>query len=55
MLNKTDGVLMSVALMRGAKSIALTMTKIVDAEFFVCRVFGVLQKIQEITQSKFVA
>jgi hypothetical protein len=36
------------------KFIVLTMTRIVDVEFFVYRVFEVLLKIQAIMQSRFV-
>ena len=47
-----DGALMLAALMLGAKFIVLIMTKNVDVEFFAYRVFGVLQKMQGITQNR---
>jgi hypothetical protein len=49
-----DGELKSVGHMLGVKSIALTTTKTVDVEFFVYPVSGVLQKMPETMQSRFV-
>jgi hypothetical protein len=54
MPSKMDGALMSVGHMLGVKLIAPTTITSTDVEIFVYLVFGVRQKTQGTTQSRFV-